>query len=243
MADDLLDNARASMAAEFTELTAALSNNTGEPVVQQQLVEFARRGVPGAQHAAVTMIGADGRPRTTAATDDVPQLVDALQYRFEQGPCLEAITGNNIVHAADLRNDRHWPLFAAATVELTVVRSMLSFRLHLTAEHRAALNLYADTPYAFTNRSTATGAIFAAYSSLALRAADSQTRADHLLRALETNREIGIATGILMASRLLTKEQAFDQLRRASQNLNVKLVDIAAAVALTGELPHLPPGH
>ena len=45
--------------------------------------------------------------------------------------------------------------------------------------------------------------------------------------------------GILMADGKLTKQQAFDQLRTASQNLNRKLHDIAADVALTGALPRV----
>jgi AmiR/NasT family two-component response regulator len=43
--------------------------------------------------------------------------------------------------------------------------------------------------------------------------------------------------GILMAAGLLTQQQAFDQLARASQNLNRKLSEIANEIAATGELP------
>ncbi|WP_392544019.1 ANTAR domain-containing protein [Oryzobacter telluris] len=61
--------------------------------------------------------------------------------------------------------------------------------------------------------------------------------ADHLSRALETNREIGVGLGVLMASHSLTREQAFQVLRTASQNTNRKLRDIATEVGDTG----LPP--
>jgi len=43
--------------------------------------------------------------------------------------------------------------------------------------------------------------------------------------------------GILMANGRLTSPQAFDQLRTASQNLNRRLHDIAADVAVNGTLP------
>jgi len=79
--------------------------------------------------------------------------------------------------------------------------------------------------------------MFAAYSSMALLAAARQHRNHHLTRALESNREIGVAMGILMASEKLTEQHAFDQLRRASSHLNRKLADIAADVTRTGELP------
>ena len=116
---------------------------------------------------------------------------------------------------------------------------MLSFRLFLTEQNRAALNLYATRPGAFTEQSTATGSMFAAYASMALIAAARQDKANHLTRALESNREIGVAMGILMANGKLTSPQAFDQLRTASQNLNRKLHDIAADVAVSGTLPRV----
>ena len=53
--------------------------------------------------------------------------------------------------------DNRWPLFARAIVHQTPVRSMLSFRLFLTEQNRAALNLYATKPGGFTDQSTADG--------------------------------------------------------------------------------------
>lgn len=60
------------------------------------------------------------------------------------------------------------------------------------------------------------------------------TRAGNLEEALATNREIGQAIGILMATDHVTAEQAFEQLRTASQHTHRKLREIAADVAETG---------
>jgi hypothetical protein len=62
---------------------------------------------------------------------------------------------------------------------------------------------------------------------------------EHLELALSTNREIGIAIGILMATHKITDAQAFDLLSRVSQRSNRKLRVIALEVARTGvlELP------
>ena len=54
--------------------------------------------------------------------------------------------------------------------------------------------------------------------------------------ALINARRIGAATGILMAHRQITDEQAFDLLRRASQDKHRKLRDIAEDVIYTGRL-------
>jgi hypothetical protein len=59
----------------------------------------------------------------------------------------------------------------------------------------------------------------------------------HLREALLSNRDIGAATGILMALRGLTQPLAFDELRRSSQQTHRKLRDVAADVLRTGVLP------
>lgn len=57
-----------------------------------------------------------------------------------------------------------------------------------------------------------------------------------LTAALESNREIGAAVGIVMQRHLLTREKAFELLRVVSQCRNRKLRDIARDVVDTGEL-------
>jgi len=67
-----------------------------------------------------------------------------------------------------------------------------------------------------------------------LRQAEHQT--EHLNRALETNRRIGMAIGILMRELRCTEEQAFDLLRKGSMQSNVKLRDVAERVIYTGTM-------
>jgi hypothetical protein len=64
-----------------------------------------------------------------------------------------------------------------------------------------------------------------------------RVRAANLEQALATNREIGQAIGILMATDQITADEAFDRLRSASQHLHRKLRGIAADVVQTGMLP------
>lgn len=64
----------------------------------------------------------------------------------------------------------------------------------------------------------------------------ARTRADNLDRALASNRVIGVAIGILMASRRLTEAAAFEALRTVSQNCNRKLRDVAEDVVVSGSL-------
>jgi DNA-binding TFAR19-related protein (PDSD5 family) len=70
-------------------------------------------------------------------------------------------------------------------------------------------------------------------------AASRRATAEHLERALASNREIGVAVGILMVNHQLTDDQAFDLLSRVSQRTNRKVRTIALEVAEAGaiELP------
>jgi len=68
----------------------------------------------------------------------------------------------------------------------------------------------------------------------------AQGREQQIRGALDSNRAIGTAVGIVMTSYQLTAQQGFQLLTAASQNTNSKLRDIAAKVAETGALPLRP---
>lgn len=108
----------------------------------------------------------------------------------------------------------------------------------------AALNCYTDTPHALGVEALWMGTMLATHSSLAVSVALSQDRAENLEKAVRSNREIGTAVGVLMAQHRVTREQAFDLLRLASQDTNRKLAEVATEVADTGALPlsRRPPG-
>jgi signal transduction histidine kinase/DNA-binding response OmpR family regulator len=58
----------------------------------------------------------------------------------------------------------------------------------------------------------------------------------NLRAALATNRQIGAAVGVIMATEKLTDEQAFERLRAVSQRTHRKLRDLADEVVYTGRL-------
>lgn len=66
------------------------------------------------------------------------------------------------------------------------------------------------------------------------------TLTQNLMTALENRDRIGQAKGILATRLGITTDEAFNQLRRTSQHLNIKLRDVADHVARTGELPTTP---
>jgi hypothetical protein len=162
--------------------------------------------------------------------------VDPLHYGLGEWPCEAALSESDHVLVNDIAGDQRFPAFAPGAVEMGV-RPMLSTRLVLTKNDRATLNLYWNRPGAFHLAQVPLAAIFASYASLLLL---NRIHEDHIMdleRALESNREIGVAVGILMAEKRCTREEAFEQLAAACQHLNRRLLDIAAEVNLTGQVP------
>jgi cell division protein FtsX len=118
------------------------------------------------------------------------------------------------------------------------VRSMLATRIELPVpDSYASLNLYADTPHAFSSADVAAAALVTPFVGAAALVELQQTKVDQLTSALDSSRQIGTAIGILMAGRHVHRDEAFELLVQASRNANRKLRDIAADVEFTGDLP------
>ena len=229
------------MAAQFQEILGQMTGS--QPSLElDAVVRHATQAIAGAQHAAISLVSAGREARTLYSTDDLPLRVDALQYSTGEGPCVTALTESDLVLVDDLADDDQFPTFAPGAVELGI-RSMLSTRLAVAKDHRAALNFYAAEPHAFDEDQLPVAAIFGSFTSVLLLNQLQQDTIAGLENAIDSNREIGVAVGILMANRRFTREQALERLKMASQNLNRRLRDIAEEVNLTGQLPHVPERH
>jgi GAF domain-containing protein len=225
------------LAEVFADIARQLQEEATPETVVGRVTQAAVDTVEGCDHAAVSIVIRNGGIETLGATDDVPSAVDAIQYEVGQGPCLNAIAEHQVFLIDDLAADERWPPFSHRAASETGVRSMLSFRLFVRDDTIGALNLYSRNVEAFDEQARAVGAILATHAAIAVEAARDKERAEHLDRALQSNREIGMAMGVLMAREQMTREQAFAVLRRASQQLNRKLRDVAVEVVDTGLVP------
>jgi hypothetical protein len=227
---------------EFSAVGAKLSGYADVDEVLADLADASLRLVPHADHAATSRRERQGFV-TIGATSDVPSHVDQIQYELGHGPCVDAILDDSVFNAGDLRVDPRWPDFGRRAAEETGILSMLSFRLFFedagSADLLAGLNLYASKPMAFDEVDETVVGLVATHGALTVTAAQQRRRAEGLTAALQSNRDIGAALGVLMARLLVTREQAFDLMRIASQRTNRKLRDIAQDVLDSGTLPFL----
>jgi transcriptional regulator with GAF, ATPase, and Fis domain len=206
----------------------------GKRSVQEMLdgiVALAVDMVDGCDHAGVLTARRDGGVETAAVSDEVVRRSDALQEELREGPCYDALWEEETFETADMARETRWPRYSPHAVELGI-RSALGFQLSTGEGTMGALDLYADRPHAFGDRSRDIGTLFAAHAAVAL--AWSRTEAQ-LHDAVETRQVIGQAVGILMERGRLTSAAAFDELRRVSQTRNVKLRDVALRVVARSE--------
>jgi hypothetical protein len=222
------------LASEFVRLAEHLADATTVHGVLQRVVTCARAAIPGADLVSVTMRAEDGF-HTPVETDPLASRLDEVQYRLDEGPCVESTRtpGLGVVFSRDLAGGREFPRFGPVAARLGV-HSVLAVGLfpHRGAAPRlGALNLYSHTTDGLDELDRDLALVLAAHASTALAGTMAYTAAEleaaQLRRALDSRDVIGQAKGILLERRGISAEEAFDTLRHASQALNIKLTRVA----------------
>jgi len=223
--------------AEALHAVAARASETGSRPPLDELVHGTLEQLAAASTVSVTVLRG-GRFSTAASTDEQSRRADALQYEVGSGPCVDAILDDTIYVTEDVACDQRWSLWGKRVSTELGLRSVLAYRLSLLDDSGAvaALNVYSDRLGAFDDRAVGAGLVLATHGSLLVTAQLARDKAANLLKAMESNREIGVAMGILMHRHKLDREQAFAVLRVASQDSNRKLAEVASEVADTGIL-------
>jgi hypothetical protein len=239
---DVGASTQSSKLSDVATAFATLRDRVAEVGGQNALGAVATVTVESLAHAdsaSITLLRGD-EFTTVASTGELASRADAIQYECGSGPCLDAITEDSIFRVDDLRTDGRWAQFGHKVADELGVLSMLAFRLALeTSDSIGALNVYSRRLAAFDDSDADFGVLLATHGALAVAAAGSRSRADHLARALQSSRDIGAAMGILMATYKVTRDQAFDLLSVSSQHSQRKVVAVALEVIETGAL-HLP---
>lgn len=214
--------AASDLAQILGNLAVELQSHTDAESTLREVVASSVQTVPGARWAGISFIEG-GRVDSRAPTDRIVAELDALQSELDEGPCLTALREHHTVRIDDMAADERWPRFAEAAVERGV-RSLMSFRLFVQGETLGALNLYGAESHAFDDDSAFVGEVLAQHASVALAgvAAEAQFR-----RAIDSRDIIGQAKGLLMQRNNVDGLHAFRMLTKASQETQMKLVDVA----------------
>jgi len=193
----------------------------------RELIAGASESVPGAQYAGITVTKRQRPSETAAATHRYPVVLDGIQLRCRQGPCLSAAAQQDRVRVDDLGTDERWPLYRAQALKETPIRSILSFGMFGDSQTTAALNFYAEPINAFDDGSVNLGIIFATHTALVW----NMVRRDQQFRTALVSRDIiGQAKGMLMEHLGIDAAVAFGLLKRFSQESNTPVAQVAQQV-------------
>ncbi|QSE86860.1 GAF and ANTAR domain-containing protein [Rhodococcus koreensis] len=197
------------------------------------ITRSARVVVPGTEEAGITLVTRRGGFQSRAATSKLPTLIDDLQYRLDEGPCVQVIWHHDTVLVTDMATERRWPRFAPEAAGIGA-RSMLVFPLYTTEKALGALSLHSSGADAFDETAVSVGSTLATHAAIALIACQ---REEQFRDALVSRETIGQAKGMLMQRYSIDAAQAFALLVTRSQHTNIPVHEVAQHIVEHGPDP------
>ena len=214
------------------DLSRVNYGDTDLEAVLRVVIGQAKDRIPHCDEASITLMS-KGNFATPVETDEIARRADELQYKLDEGPCVDtAKTGEPHVLEA-VSGDTKWPRYASQVRSIGIGSSL---GLPLLASDRpiGALNVYSSSERVFDQDDKRFALDLADQAGVVIANAvafqEQGLLRDQLQQAVETREMIGKAIGILMERESISDEEAFSMLRVASQNSNIKLRDIAAEV-------------
>lgn len=176
------------------------------------------------------------RAKTTtvvASSSAEAYALDEVQSGFDDGPCLEAQRTGMVVRVPDARFEQRWPEYMDIVREHGW-RSALAVPLNVGETASAAINFYSHQPRLFDDRVVAKAREYADMVGKIVRATvritDLSDEARDRQAAMESRTAIDLAVGVIMAQNRCSQDEAFEILRRASSNQNIKLRVLAERI-------------
>jgi len=229
------DRTPIDLAKTLGALALDMQAQTTDEDLLKPIVAAATVLLPGVSWAGLALVQ---RQKVVAhhPTDDIADDLANVQTILGEGPALTALAEHSTVVVADLTTETRWPRFTNAATARGV-HCLMAFRLFVHDRVLGALTMYGPTPNTFTEESVLIGEVIAQHVAVAVAGSAAE---DRMRVAIDTRDVIGQAKGILMQRDSITGLQAFALLTRASQQTNVKLVEVARFLVKEAE-DSLPP--
>jgi GAF domain-containing protein len=220
------------LATALTELSRLPLEDDNRQRLLSRMAVLVQNAVPTATAVSIT-VGSPLDPQQLGSDSAVAQELDGRQLQAGQGPCWDAHVTGVALTVDDLPSDDRWPRLRSLLAD-SPVRSVLAVPLREGERRVGVVNVYAAEAGAFTgeDRRIAELVIAAAGGVLQSVAERESLRelAANLERALTSRATIDQAKGVLMARLGVSADDAFARLVTLSNQLNVKLRDLAQLV-------------
>lgn len=223
---------RADNFAELTEvLTAIHSAKPNDlPKALDQLTTATAAFVPGAQYAGITITSRQNEVGAPSVSHRYPGILDEIQQRHLEGPCVQAAWTRETVIVDDLYSDYRWPRYRRDALAQTPIRSIASLPMFADELLMGALNIFAEATDVFDEKALETARTFAVLGALAW---SNVVRKQQFESALASRDVIGQAKGILMERYSIDDRTAFAMLVKMSQESHVRLHEVGRRVVET----------
>ena len=175
-----------------------------------------------------------------ASTSEQSELLELLQLRAGEGPCVEAYLTGTPVSVEDTGSDDRWPAFGAAALTQGF-RSVHAVPMRLRDRTLGAGALFRSAPGALPEPDRRVAQALADVATIGLlherTLRHTEVVNDQLQGALHSRILIEQAKGVLAEQGHLDMNQAFDVLRSYARNARRSLREVAAEV-VAGTLTH-----
>ena len=220
------------LAGVFARMSGLLLSEETVETSLSLLSALARETVPGATGAGVSVMDEQGR-RSSGSTDARVREADNLQYDLNEGPCLAAAAGRELVRIDDLAVDRRWPAWTSAVAPLGV-RAAMSAPLVIGDGSLGALKVYADEPGTFEVHDEQLLTLFSAQAAVLVANVQSYDRAkrfsDGMRQAVHDRDVVNIAKGVLMGRNAVDEDAALGMLLARCEQDRITVAEAARAV-------------
>jgi GAF domain-containing protein len=190
----------------------------------------------GVAGAGVSVGDASGELKFVTATSERMVLMEQVQQRYQEGPCVSAFRTQQpvVINQIDAVSDWRDYGEVARQLQLTAV---VGYPLIHEELRLGALNVYAESRQ-WSNDDLDVLGVFAdmatAYLVRTAELAETRELAKQLQGALDSRVLIEQAKGVLANEHGIEVEDAFRRIRRHSQNHNVKLLEVCRQVVNHG---------
>jgi GAF domain-containing protein len=234
------------LASAVSQMAGLVLSGETVDTALELVTSLAATTTPGTLGAAVTVVDEHGK-RSRAASNTAAERADALQYQFDEGPCLTAWRTQEVVRIDDTTTDGRWPRWNDAASQLGV-RSVLSTPLLMREESIGAMKVYCERPHNYGPHDEHVMRLLAAQAAILLANSQSLQEARRLSRqlteALASRDAVAQATGVLLARGAASAQDAFATLAAAARRTGSPVLDVAralvAAVAVRNTAPPAP---
>src|SRR6202789_3420817 len=194
--------------------------------------------------AGLMLVDAEQHLRNVAASDERLAHLENLQIRHQEGPCIAAYDGKELVGVEDLESDGRWPAFREDALGRRI-RAVLASPLPYNQDAVGVVAVVSEQRHPWSPEAELALLAFTDLAALLIasmmQGQQQSELASQLQGALDSRQIIEQAKGVLVGRHGITPRAAFEQLRAQARAERRKVAALCAEVGQSATRPSCPP--